>query len=83
MRDIQCVYWAIVEMQRSSQEEHWITAAACRSHVIEELPGAMSHFVEIILRTCFAGDDSFADTRVFLRHRLTVADYKAHARSSA
>ena len=51
MRDTQCVYWAIVEMQRSSQEEYWITAAACRSHIIEGLPGAMSHFVKIFLRT--------------------------------
>ena len=91
MRDTQCIYWSIMELQRYSQEEYWITAAACRSVLIEELPGGMSHFVKILLRTFFAGDDNFsvtgcalasedgAVTRIFLKHRLTIADFKAHA----
>ena len=91
VRNTQCVYWAILEMQRFSQEEFWLTAATCRSCVIDELPGAMSHFLKIILRTFFTGDDNFAttgcllspdgdsDKRICLRHCITIADFNAHA----
>ena len=90
-RDTQCVYWTILELERYSQEEFWFTAAACRSCVIDELPGKMTHFMKIIMGTFFTGDDDFAitgcllapdgdgDKRIFLVHCITIADFNAHA----
>ena len=93
-RDMQCIYWAIMELRKLSQEEYWFTSAACRSLLTDvELPGGMSRFLAIVLRTFFGGGchdfsttgavlharDDGTEVRVFLKHRISVADYKGHA----
>ena len=87
-RDTQCLYWTILELQRCSQEEYWLTSAACRAFLIDDhLPGKMSHFFKIILHTFFGDVENFAVTgcrlqrgaRIFLKHQTTLADFKAHA----
>ena len=62
-RHTQCLYWSILELQRCSQEEYWLTSAACRAYLIDDhLPGKMIHLVKIILNTFFGDGDDFAVT---------------------
>ena len=50
MRGMECVYWTIVQMQRMSHEDFWLTAAACREVLIhKELEGGMSRFMGLVL----------------------------------
>ena len=45
LRDMQCIYRAIIELDRLSNESFWFTVAACRSFLAEdELEGGMTIF---------------------------------------
>ena len=82
-----------MELQKLAQEEYWFTAAACRSNLTDhELPGGMSHFVSIVMRTFYGevhdfsktgavllANDDGSEVRIVLKHRISVADYKGHA----
>jgi hypothetical protein len=88
-RDTQCIYFTFLELGCLSDENAWLTPAACRNYLIKELPGAMSHFFKIVMGLFFGGKHDFARTGVvlegegeiitiFAKHSATIADYAAH-----
>jgi hypothetical protein len=85
-QNMQLIYWTLLELDRISNEDYWFTAAACREHLIKQMPGGMSRFLSMVMRTFFGGAHDMARTgvvlegmRILAKHRLSVADFKAHA----
>ena len=93
LREMECVYWTLAEWDKLSDEDYWLTAAVVRGFLVnDKLAGGMSHFLKLLMHRFFGdGEDNFARTgilleaddgqnvRIWFKHAVTVADYKAHA----
>ena len=90
-RHVEACYWSIAEFGRPTLncEAGWFVIGAPRQSLIEDLPGGMSHYAAILMRTIFGSDLDFdvvrggvqlpfgqngSEVLVFIKLHIVVAD---------